>query len=63
MDDFEERWEILLKYDPDVQAAAQELEPLGNLAIEKLKKAYKFINDPRKLPFILKTIKDEYGDN
>lgn len=57
----EDRWEILVKYDPDIQLALKELAEFGKPAIDELRKAYTTVNDPSKLKHIVEIIKKDHA--
>ncbi len=61
-DEFEAKWNTLVKYDPDIKFALSELAEFGASGINELKKAFMVINDPSKLGHIVETIKaDQLG--
>jgi hypothetical protein len=55
-----ERWNVLVRFDPDVAAAADELRPCGAKWIEELGRAYAALNEDKKiLPNIVRRLKSE----
>ena len=58
-DEFEHRWSTLTKYDPDVVAAIEEIEDLGESALLALKESFRVINDVNKISYIVNKIKEE----
>ena len=43
--EFEDEWKILARYDKDVRAHVERLEPYGDAAVAELKQVYKRIRD------------------
>ena len=56
-EEFETRWKVLEKYDPDIQSALSKLTQFGNPAIEELKRVCKIMSDTSKLDFVVEIIK------
>jgi hypothetical protein len=55
-----EKWDALVKYDPEISAAADKLRPHGGTWIDKLGGAYFALQEERKyLPNILRKLLDE----
>jgi hypothetical protein len=57
----DEKWAALTKYDDEIRAAVEELQPLGPVAIRKLRSAYLALNDKTKLPAIVRDIQESFG--
>jgi len=59
-DDFDRnKWDALLKYDPDIAQVATKLSTLGQHRVDEFAKAYLAINDKAYLAVIVKKIIDD----
>ena len=56
-----EKWNALIRYDEDISAAVEKLEPLGPAAIEKLRVVYGALNDKSKLGRMVSDIEREFS--
>jgi hypothetical protein len=56
-----EKWNALIRYDEDVSAAVEKLEPYGPAAIEKLRVVYGALNDKSKLERMVSDIEREFS--
>ncbi|MDX2263526.1 MAG: hypothetical protein NW215_00950 [Hyphomicrobiales bacterium] len=50
------RWETLVRYDPDINAAVGQLTPFGNSAIAQFKDAYLTLQDKEIIPALVSDI-------
>jgi hypothetical protein len=53
------KWNALMKYDPEIAQVATKLEALGQHRVDEFAKAYLAINDKSYLPVIVKKIIDD----
>jgi hypothetical protein len=55
-----DRWRALAKYDPEIRAAAEALQPFGSVWVERLGRDFLALNEDKSyLPNIVQTLKEE----
>jgi hypothetical protein len=56
--DFDERWENMAKFDPEVRAAIGRLQPLGDLALDAFRIVFSDVRDKAAIPSIVGEIEN-----
>ena len=56
----DERWSMLIEYDPLLREAAEQLTPLGGDSVDKLRQAYFVLQDRSLIPGIVTRIRDKH---
>ncbi|MDT8408400.1 MAG: DUF4190 domain-containing protein [Wenzhouxiangellaceae bacterium] len=59
--EFDESWEVMTRYDADVQSQLQRLEPFGQPAIEELKRVYQHTGDKDRMDMFTDQIIADIG--